>query len=39
MKASANQSVQPPADILNQLADVFNTSVDFLINGNTSQKA
>ena len=34
-----NKGVQPPADILNKLADVLNTSVDFLINGNTSQKA
>jgi len=28
-----------PADILNKLADVLNISVDFLINGNTSEKA
>jgi transcriptional regulator with XRE-family HTH domain len=35
----ANKGVQPPADILNKLADVLNTSVDFLINGNTSEKA
>ena len=34
-----NKGVQPPADILNKLADVLNTSVDFLINGNTSEKA
>ena len=34
-----NKGVQPPADILNKLADVLKTSVDFLINGNTSEKA
>lgn len=34
-----NKGVQPPADILNKLADVLNTSVDFLINGNTDEKA
>ncbi|PKO97701.1 MAG: hypothetical protein CVU14_09930 [Bacteroidetes bacterium HGW-Bacteroidetes-9] len=34
-----NKGVQPPADILNKLADVLQTSVDFLINGNTDEKA
>lgn len=34
-----NKGVQPPADILNKLADIFSTSVDFLINGNTEEKA
>ena len=34
-----NKGVQPPADILNKLAEVFGTSVDFLINGNTDEKA
>jgi transcriptional regulator with XRE-family HTH domain len=34
-----NKGVQPPADILNKLADVLNTSVDFLINGNSDEKA
>lgn len=34
-----NKGVQPPADILNKLADILNTSVDFLINGNTDEKA
>jgi transcriptional regulator with XRE-family HTH domain len=34
-----NKGVQPPADILNKLADVLNTSVDFIINGNTDEKA
>lgn len=33
------KGVQPPADTLNKLADIFNTSVDFLINGNTDEKA
>jgi len=30
---------QPPADILNKIADVLNTSVDYLINGATEEKA
>jgi len=34
-----NKGVQPPADILNKLADVLDTSVDFLINGNSDEKA
>ena len=34
-----NKGVQPPADILNKLAEVFGTSIDFLINGNTDEKA
>ncbi|MFW5872940.1 MAG: helix-turn-helix domain-containing protein [bacterium] len=34
-----NKGVQPPADILNKLADVLGTSVDYLINGNTGEKA
>lgn len=33
------KGVQPPADILNKIADVLGTSVDFLINGNTTEKA
>lgn len=33
------KNTQPPADVLNQLADVLNTSVDFLINGNSQEKA
>ena len=33
------KGVQPPADILNKLADVLGTSVDYLINGNTGEKA
>ena len=34
-----NIGVQPPADILNKLAEVFSTSIVFLINGNTGDKA
>ena len=34
-----NKGVQPPADTLNKLAEIFNTSVDFLLNGNTDEKA
>jgi transcriptional regulator with XRE-family HTH domain len=33
------KSVQPPADVLNKIANVLNTSVDYLINGNTDEKA
>jgi transcriptional regulator with XRE-family HTH domain len=33
------KNVQPPADILNRIADVLNTSVDFLINGDSEEKA
>jgi transcriptional regulator with XRE-family HTH domain len=33
------KGVQPPADILNKLADVLSTSIDFLINGDTQDKA
>lgn len=33
------KGVQPPADILNKLADVLNTTVDFLLNGNANEKA
>jgi transcriptional regulator with XRE-family HTH domain len=34
-----NKGVQPPANILNKLADIFGTSVDYLINGNSDEKA
>lgn len=34
-----NKGAQPPADTLNKIADLFGTSVDFLINGNTQEKA
>ncbi len=32
------KKVQPPADILNRISDVLNTSVDFLINGDSEEK-
>jgi transcriptional regulator with XRE-family HTH domain len=34
-----NKGVQPPADILKKLADAFNTSIDFLVYGDSEQKA
>lgn len=34
-----NKGVQPPADMLKKIADTFNTSIDFLVYGNTEQKA
>jgi transcriptional regulator with XRE-family HTH domain len=34
-----NKGVQPPADILKRIADIFNTSIDFLVYGNSEQKA
>lgn len=34
-----NKGVQPPADILNKLAETLGTSVDYLINGNSGEKA
>jgi len=34
-----NKGVQPPADILNKIANVLDTSVDYLINGNEDEKA
>jgi len=34
-----NKGVQPPADVLKKLADMFNVSIDFLVYGNTEQKA
>ncbi len=34
-----NKGVQPPADVLKKLADTFNTSIDFLIYGDSEQKA
>lgn len=33
------KGVQPPADVLKKLADTFNTSIDYLVYGNTEQKA
>ena len=34
-----NKGVQPPADVLKKLSDVFGTSIDFLVNGDTDEKA
>jgi transcriptional regulator with XRE-family HTH domain len=34
-----NKGIQPPADILNRMASALNTSVDYLMNGNTDDKA
>jgi len=34
-----NRGVQPPADVLNKLASVLDTSIDFLINGTIDEKA
>jgi transcriptional regulator with XRE-family HTH domain len=31
--------VQPPADTLNKLAEVLNTTVDYLLNRNSDEKA
>ena len=39
MNRYENQGVQPPADVLNKMADVLETSVDFLINGDSQEKA
>lgn len=32
------KDVQPPADVLSRMADVFNVSIDYLVNGNKSDK-
>ncbi len=32
------KGVQPPADVLSRMADVFNVSIDYLVNGNKSDK-
>lgn len=34
-----NKDVQPPADVLKKLADTFNTSIDYLVYGDSEQKA
>lgn len=33
-----NKGVQPPADVLSRMADVFNVSIDYLVNGDKSEK-
>ena len=32
------KGVQPPADVLKRLADVFDVSIDYLVNGDKSNK-
>jgi transcriptional regulator with XRE-family HTH domain len=34
-----NKGIQPPADVLNKIAELLNTTVDYLINGNSDEKA
>lgn len=34
-----NKGVQPPADILRKLADTFNVSIDFIVYGDSQEKA
>lgn len=34
-----NKDVQPPADILRKLADAFNVSIDFIVYGDSEEKA
>ena len=33
------KGVQPPADVLKTIADIFNTSIDYLVYGDSEQKA
>ena len=33
------KSIYPPADVLKDLADVFGTTIDFLVMGDTESKA
>lgn len=33
------KDVQPPADVLKRLADLFGTSIDYLVLGNSDEKA
>jgi transcriptional regulator with XRE-family HTH domain len=33
------KNVQPPADVLKRLADVFGVSIDYIVNGTLEQKA
>lgn len=39
MNRYENQAVQPPADVLKKLADVLDTSVDYLLSGAAEEKA
>jgi transcriptional regulator with XRE-family HTH domain len=34
-----SKNVQPPADVLQRLADIFDVSIDYLVNGGKSDKA
>jgi transcriptional regulator with XRE-family HTH domain len=34
-----NKGVQPPADVLRKIADVFGVSIDYLVNGTAEEKA
>jgi len=33
------KNVQPPADVLKRMADAFGVSIDYLVNGDTNEKA
>ncbi len=33
------KGVQPPADVLSRLADIFDVSIDYLVNGDKSNRA
>lgn len=33
------KGVQPPADVLKKMADVFGVSIDYLVSGDTEEKA
>jgi transcriptional regulator with XRE-family HTH domain len=39
MNRYETKGVQPPADVINNIASALNTSVDFLINGEADEKA
>jgi transcriptional regulator with XRE-family HTH domain len=34
-----NKGVQPPADVLNKLAEALGVSIDYLVNGTNDEKA
>jgi transcriptional regulator with XRE-family HTH domain len=34
-----NKGVQPPADVLARIADIFDVSIDYLVNGDKSNRA
>ncbi|MCF8225930.1 MAG: helix-turn-helix domain-containing protein [Bacteroidales bacterium] len=33
-----SKDVQPPADVLKRLSEIFDVSIDYLVNGNQSDK-